>query len=54
MTEEHQAVISDAMNERMRAALHRVRREPGPAPVQRGSVALMTQEFGAAVATGSA
>ncbi|MFF8919025.1 hypothetical protein ACF08M_38450 [Streptomyces sp. NPDC015032] len=52
--EEHQAVINDAMNERMRAALHKVWGEQGPAPVQRGSVALMTQEFRAAVATGSA
>ncbi|MFF1691697.1 hypothetical protein [Streptomyces sp. NPDC058254] len=52
--EEHQVVITDAMNDRMRAALHKVWGEPGPAPVQRGSVALMTQEFRAAVATGSA
>ncbi|MFE7617567.1 hypothetical protein [Streptomyces sp. NPDC057496] len=52
--EEHQAVINDAMNDRMRAALHKVWGEQGPAPVQRGSVALMTQEFRAAVATGSA
>ncbi|MEV6250628.1 hypothetical protein AB0M38_31275 [Streptomyces sp. NPDC051742] len=52
--EEHQAVLNDAMNDRMRAALHKVWGEPGPAPVQRGSVALMTQEFRAAVATGRA
>jgi hypothetical protein len=38
--EEHQAVLNDAMNDRMRAALHKVWGEPGPAPVQRGSVAL--------------
>ncbi|NUK03219.1 hypothetical protein HRW21_23670 [Streptomyces lunaelactis] len=52
--EEHQAVINDAMNDRMRAALHKLWGEQGPAPVQRVSVALMTQEFRAAVATGSA
>ncbi|WP_328380516.1 hypothetical protein OHB13_37505 (plasmid) [Streptomyces sp. NBC_00440] len=52
--EEHKAVLNDAMNDRMRAALHKVWGEQGPAPVQRGSVALMTQEFRAAVATGSA
>jgi hypothetical protein len=51
---EHQAVINDVMNDRMRAALRKVWGEPGPAPVQRGSVALMTQEFRAAVATGHA
>ncbi|MFI7240277.1 hypothetical protein [Streptomyces cyaneofuscatus] len=50
---EHQAVLNDAMNDRMRAALHKVWGEQGLAPVQRGSVALMTQEFRAAVATGS-
>ncbi|MGA5069159.1 hypothetical protein ACPB9E_36295 [Streptomyces exfoliatus] len=49
--EEHRAVLNDAMNERMRPALHKMWGEPGPAPVQRGSVALMTQEFRAAVAT---
>ncbi|MEV7960463.1 hypothetical protein ACIOHC_43695 [Streptomyces sp. NPDC088252] len=48
--EEHSVAINDAMNDRMRAALHKVWGEPGPAPVQRGSVALMTQEFRAAVA----
>lgn len=52
--EEHQAVINDAMEDRVRAALHKVWGEPGPAPVQRGSVALMTQEFRAAVAADSA
>ncbi len=52
--EEHQAVINDAMNDRMRAALHKVWGEPGPAPDQRGLVAWMTQEFRAAVDTGSA
>ncbi|MDX2733624.1 hypothetical protein [Streptomyces sp. PA03-2a] len=52
--EEHQAVLNDAMNDRMRAVLYKVWGEQGPAPVQRGSVALMTQEFRAAVATGSA
>ncbi|MFE6153684.1 hypothetical protein [Streptomyces sp. NPDC057889] len=51
--EEHQGVLNDAMNDRMRAALHKVWGEQGPAPVQRGSVALMTQEFRAVVATGS-
>ncbi|WP_051874943.1 hypothetical protein [Streptomyces exfoliatus] len=49
---EHRAVISDAMHDRMRARLHKVWGELGPAPAQRGSVALMTQEFRAA--TGSA
>ncbi|MFE4874519.1 hypothetical protein [Streptomyces sp. NPDC056682] len=48
--EGHSAVINTAMNEKVRAALHKVWGEPGPAPVQRGSVALMTQEFRAAVA----
>lgn len=52
--EEHQAVLNDAISERMRAALHKVWGEPGPAPVQRGSVALMTQEFRAAVAEAGA
>lgn len=40
-----------AMNDKMRAALHKVWGEPGPAPVQRGSVPLMTQEFRAAAQT---
>ncbi|MFB6716718.1 MULTISPECIES: hypothetical protein [unclassified Streptomyces] len=48
--EEHGTVFNDAMNDRMRAALHKVWGEPDPAPVQRGSVALMTQKFRAAVA----
>ncbi|MFF0451307.1 hypothetical protein ACFYT4_33890 [Streptomyces sp. NPDC004609] len=39
--EEHQAIIDDAMNDRMSAALHKVWGDPGPVPVQRGSVALM-------------
>ncbi|MEU3500808.1 hypothetical protein ABZ726_08575 [Streptomyces hundungensis] len=52
--EEHEDVISGAMNDRMEAVLHKVWGEPGPAPVQRGSVALMTQEFRAAVAANSA
>ncbi|MEW1583695.1 hypothetical protein AB0407_37375 [Streptomyces microflavus] len=47
---EHQAVVNHAMNDRMRAALHKAWGEQGPAPDQRGSVALMTQEFRAAVA----
>ncbi|MEV8311676.1 hypothetical protein AB0P36_31155 [Streptomyces flavidovirens] len=38
------------MNDKLRAALHEVWGEPAPAPVQRGSVPLMTQEFRAAVA----
>jgi hypothetical protein len=41
------------MNERIRAALHRVWGEQAAAPVQRGSVALMTQEFRAAVTASS-
>lgn len=48
--EERSTVINDAMNDRMRAALHEVWGEPSPAPVQRGSVALMAQEIRAAVA----
>ncbi|MET9468020.1 hypothetical protein ABZY44_25115 [Streptomyces sp. NPDC006544] len=48
--EEHRAAVEKAMNEKMRAALHKVWREPGPVPVQHGSVPLMTQEFRAAVA----
>ncbi|MEN8655543.1 hypothetical protein ABCR94_37910 [Streptomyces sp. 21So2-11] len=52
--EEHSTVINDAMNDRMRAALHKVWGEPGPVPVQHGSVALMTQEFRAAVSVSSA
>ncbi|WP_234392017.1 hypothetical protein [Streptomyces sp. WM6378] len=52
--EEHSAVIHAAMNEKPRAALHPVWGGPGPAPVQRGSAALMTQEFRAAVAAATA
>ncbi|MFI5828715.1 hypothetical protein ACIA6C_15950 [Streptomyces sp. NPDC051578] len=52
--EEHQGVINDAMNDRMEAALHTGWGEPGPAPIQRGSVALTTQKFRAAVAANSA
>ncbi|MFB7189088.1 hypothetical protein ACFCZT_28080 [Streptomyces sp. NPDC056230] len=47
--EEHDTVINDAMNDRMRAALHEAWGEPDPAPVQRGSVALMMQKFRRAV-----
>ena len=49
--DEYTSVVNDAMNERMSAALHKVWGEPGEPPVQRGTVALMTQEFRAAVAT---
>lgn len=48
--DEHKAAVAAAMNDRMRAALHKAWGEPGPAPVERGSVALMTQEFHAAIA----
>ncbi|WP_329321637.1 hypothetical protein [Streptomyces sp. NBC_01262] len=48
--EEHAAVVTKDMNERVRAALHPARGEPGEAPVQQDTVALMTQEFRAAVA----
>ncbi|MFB9523159.1 hypothetical protein [Streptomyces cremeus] len=41
------------MNERMRAALHKMWDEPGPAPVQRGSVPLMTQVRAAVARTGT-
>lgn len=51
---EHKAAVDAAMNRRVRAVLHKVWGEPGPVPVQRGSVALMTQEFRAAVAKTSA
>ncbi|MFF1498219.1 hypothetical protein [Streptomyces sp. NPDC058304] len=44
------AAVEKAMNDKLRAALHKVWGEPGPAPVQGGSVPLMTQEFRAAVA----
>ncbi|MFE5084421.1 hypothetical protein [Streptomyces mirabilis] len=49
--EEFRAAVDAAMEERMNAALAKVWGEPGEAPVQRGSVALMTQEFRAAVAS---
>ncbi|MGW7134022.1 hypothetical protein ACWGIA_37595 [Streptomyces bobili] len=48
--DEYRAVVDAAMNDKLRAALHKVWGEPGPAPVQRGSVPLMMQEFRAAVA----
>jgi len=52
--EEFRAVVDAAMYERMSAAVARVSGEPGEAPVQRGSVVLMTQEFRAAVASANA
>ncbi|SFT22369.1 hypothetical protein [Streptomyces sp. ok210] len=48
--DEDKAAVDAAMDDRLRAVLHRVWGEPGPAPVQRGSVILITQEFRAAVA----
>ncbi|MFJ2746195.1 hypothetical protein ACIO3O_41780 [Streptomyces sp. NPDC087440] len=48
--EEYREAVESAMNERMSAVLHKMWDEPGPAPVLRGSVPLMTQEFRAAVA----
>jgi hypothetical protein len=48
--DEHKAAVDAAMDGRLRAVLRTVWGEPGPAPVQRGSVVLMTQEFRAAVA----
>ncbi|MFF1344080.1 hypothetical protein ACFVYT_40775 [Streptomyces sp. NPDC058290] len=48
--ETYRAAVEKAMNDKLRAALHKVWGEPGPAPVQGGSVPLMTQEFRAAVA----
>ncbi|OEJ21165.1 hypothetical protein AR457_34460 [Streptomyces agglomeratus] len=48
---EYRAVVDEAMNDKLLAALHMVWGEPGAAPVQRGSVPLMTQEFRAAVAS---
>jgi len=50
--EPYRAVVDEAMNVKLRAALHKVWGEPVPAPTQRGSVPLMTQEFRAAVAHG--
>ncbi|MFF5188763.1 hypothetical protein ACFY30_34195 [Streptomyces sp. NPDC000345] len=52
--EEYRPIVDAAMEKRMSAALARVWGEPGEAPVQRGSVALMTQEFRAAVAAANA
>jgi hypothetical protein len=52
--EDYRAVVDAAMDERMSAALAKVWGEPGEAPVQRGSVALMTQEFRAAVTSAKA
>ncbi|MGW7054544.1 hypothetical protein [Streptomyces sp. NPDC054888] len=37
---EYRAVVDEAMNDKVLAALHKVWGEPGPAPVQRGSVTL--------------
>lgn len=51
---EYRPIVDAAMEKRMSAALARVWGEPGEAPVQRGSVALMTQEFRAAVAAANA
>ncbi len=48
--DDYRAAVEKAMNDKLRAALHKVWGEPGPAPAQRGSVLLMTQEFRAAVA----
>ncbi|MFF0094677.1 hypothetical protein ACFYSF_32625 [Streptomyces canus] len=52
--EAYRAVVDAAMNGRMSAAVARVSAESGEAPVQRGSDALMTQEFRAAVAAANA
>ncbi|WP_314223576.1 hypothetical protein [Streptomyces zaehneri] len=52
--EEFRAVVDAAVEQRMSAALAKVWGEPGEAPVQRGSVTLMTQEFRAAVASANA
>ncbi|MEU9405790.1 hypothetical protein AB0E08_08795 [Streptomyces sp. NPDC048281] len=48
--EEHRPAVDAAMEQRLSAALAKVWGESGEAPVERGSVALMTQEFRAAVA----
>jgi hypothetical protein len=45
------AVVSAVMNDKLRAALHHVWDEPGPASDRTGSVPQMTQEFRAAIAT---
>jgi hypothetical protein len=50
----YRAVVDAAMHERMSAAVAGVSAKPDEAPVQRGSVALMTQEFRAAVASANA
>ncbi|MFJ4478781.1 hypothetical protein [Streptomyces xanthochromogenes] len=49
--DEFRAAVDAAMNDKLRTALHTVWGGPGPAPVQRGSVSLMTQEFRAAHAS---
>ncbi|MER5218278.1 hypothetical protein ABT063_49290 [Streptomyces sp. NPDC002838] len=54
LPEAYRAVVEAARYERMSAAVSRVSAEPGDTPVQGGSVALMTQEFRAAVAEASA
>ncbi|MCX5097810.1 hypothetical protein OOK36_56265 [Streptomyces sp. NBC_00365] len=52
--EEYRPVVDAAIDKRMHAALTKVWGEPGETAVQRGSVALMTQEFRAAVAPADA
>ncbi|NGO08110.1 hypothetical protein G5C60_10765 [Streptomyces sp. HC44] len=52
--EEYHPVVDAAMEQRMSAALSEVWGKPDAAAVQRGSVALMTQEFRAAVAAANA
>ncbi|MFG2681303.1 hypothetical protein [Streptomyces sp. NPDC048392] len=52
--EAYRTVVDAARYERMSAAVARVSAESGEVPVQRGSAALMTQEFRAAVAEASA
>ncbi|WP_229713734.1 hypothetical protein [Streptomyces fuscichromogenes] len=52
--EEYRPVIDAAMEQRMGAALAKAWGESDEAPVERGSVALMTQEFRAAVAAAEA
>jgi hypothetical protein len=51
---EHRPVVDAAMYERMSAAVAAVSSEPSEVSVQRGSVALMTQEFRAAAAEANA
>ncbi|WP_063801999.1 hypothetical protein [Streptomyces sp. WM6378] len=48
--EPYARVVNDDMNDRVRAALHRVWDEHGEPPVQRRTPTLQTQEFRAAVA----